>query len=85
MIISHSPKLPSGNCGATKDYFIILGIANELAMVERNGKGKQAHAATPSTAKNNSTNKNIFPLSCPRRQPSKPASKKQKNINTSTT
>jgi anti-repressor protein len=42
MIISRSPKLASGNRGATKEYFITLDMAKELAMVERNEKGKQA-------------------------------------------
>ncbi|MEP7731450.1 antA/AntB antirepressor family protein [Marinomonas primoryensis] len=42
MIISRSPKLASGNRGATKEYFVTLDMAKELAMVERNEKGKQA-------------------------------------------
>ncbi|WP_421851746.1 antA/AntB antirepressor family protein [Marinomonas sp.] len=40
--ISQSPKRGSGNRGATKEYFITLDMAKELAMVERNEKGKQA-------------------------------------------
>jgi phage anti-repressor protein len=42
MIISRPPKLASGNRGATKEYFVTLDMAKELAMVERNEKGKQA-------------------------------------------
>ncbi|MEL0623797.1 antA/AntB antirepressor family protein [Marinomonas arenicola] len=42
IIISRSPILASGNRGATKEYFITLDMAKELAMVERNEKGKQA-------------------------------------------
>ncbi|RNF70459.1 transcriptional regulator [Marinomonas rhizomae] len=41
-VISRSPKLASGNRGATKEYFVTLDMAKELAMVERNEKGKQA-------------------------------------------
>jgi anti-repressor protein len=41
-VISQSPKRGSGNRGATKDYFLTLDMAKELAMVERNEKGKQA-------------------------------------------
>jgi anti-repressor protein len=41
-VISQSPKRGSGNRGATKEYFITLDMAKELAMVERNDKGKQA-------------------------------------------
>lgn len=40
--ISQSPKRGSGNRGATKEYFVTLDMAKELAMVERNDKGKQA-------------------------------------------
>ncbi|NLU98947.1 transcriptional regulator [Marinomonas sp. UCMA 3892] len=41
-IISQSPKWGSGNRGATKEYFVTLDMAKELAMVELNDKGKQA-------------------------------------------
>jgi phage anti-repressor protein len=41
-IISRDPKWGNGNRGATKEYFITLDMAKELAMVERNDKGKQA-------------------------------------------
>jgi phage anti-repressor protein len=41
-VISQSPKRGSGNRGATKEYFTTLDMAKELAMVERNEKGKQA-------------------------------------------
>ena len=40
--ISRSPERGSGNRGAAKDYFITLDMAKELAMVERNEKGRQA-------------------------------------------
>ncbi|WP_100637296.1 antA/AntB antirepressor family protein [Marinomonas sp. ef1] len=40
--ISQSPKRGSGNRGATKEYFVTLDMAKELAMVELNDKGKQA-------------------------------------------
>lgn len=42
VVISRSPKRAYGNRGATKDYYISLDMAKELAMVERNEKGKQA-------------------------------------------
>ncbi|WP_052702166.1 antA/AntB antirepressor family protein [Marinomonas sp. S3726] len=42
VVISRSPKRGSGNRGATKDYFITLDMAKELAMVERNEKGREA-------------------------------------------
>jgi phage anti-repressor protein len=41
-VISQSPKRGSGNRGVTKEYFITLDMAKELAMVELNDKGKQA-------------------------------------------
>jgi phage anti-repressor protein len=41
-VISRLPNSASGNRGATKEYFITLDMAKELAMVERNEKGKQA-------------------------------------------
>lgn len=41
-VISRSPELASGNRGASKEYFITLDMAKELAMVERNEKGRQA-------------------------------------------
>jgi anti-repressor protein len=41
-VISRLPNSASGNRGATKEYFITLDMAKELAMVERNDKGKQA-------------------------------------------
>jgi anti-repressor protein len=41
-VISQSPKGGSGNRGVTKEYFITLDMAKELAMVELNDKGKQA-------------------------------------------
>ena len=41
-VISRDPKWGSGNRGATKEYFITIDMAKELAMVERNEKGKQA-------------------------------------------
>jgi anti-repressor protein len=41
-IISRDPKWGNGNRGATKEFFITLDMAKELAMVERNEKGKQA-------------------------------------------
>ena len=42
VVISRSPKRACGNRGATKDYYVSLDMAKELAMVERNEKGKQA-------------------------------------------
>jgi phage anti-repressor protein len=42
LINSQSPKRGSGNRGAVNDYFITLDMAKELAMVERNEKGRQA-------------------------------------------
>ena len=39
---SHSPDLASGNRGARVEYRITLEMAKELAMVERNDRGKQA-------------------------------------------
>jgi anti-repressor protein len=41
-IISRDPKWGNGNRRATKEYFVTLDMAKELAMVERNEKGKQA-------------------------------------------
>jgi anti-repressor protein len=41
-VISRLPNSASGNRGATKEYFITLDMAKELAMVELNDKGKQA-------------------------------------------
>jgi anti-repressor protein len=41
-IISRDPKWGNGNRGATKEFFLTLDMAKELAMVERNEKGKQA-------------------------------------------
>ncbi|WP_394179584.1 antA/AntB antirepressor family protein [Marinomonas posidonica] len=40
-VISRLPNSASGNRGATKEYFITLDMAKELAMVELNDKGKQ--------------------------------------------
>ncbi|WP_137169414.1 antA/AntB antirepressor family protein [Marinomonas sp. FW-1] len=41
-VVSRLPNSASGNRGATKEYFITLDMAKELAMVELNDKGKQA-------------------------------------------
>lgn len=40
--ISRTPKLACGNLGASSDYFLTLDMAKELAMVERNEKGREA-------------------------------------------
>tara|TARA_R110001592_G_C13052773_1_gene740303 strand:+ start:435 stop:1262 length:828 start_codon:yes stop_codon:yes gene_type:complete len=42
LIESRSPISGSGNRGCQKDYFLTLDMAKELAMVERNEKGRQA-------------------------------------------
>lgn len=82
-VISRLPNSASGNRGATKEYFVTLDMAKELAMVERNEKGKPA--ATSSSAKNNSTSKNTF-LQPPRTRPlSKQAFTIKKSTNSSTT
>ena len=39
---ARSPILASGNRGAATDYLVILDMAKELAMVERNDRGKEA-------------------------------------------
>ncbi len=42
LLFPSPPNGGGGNRGATKDYFLTLDMAKELAMVERNEKGKQA-------------------------------------------
>ena len=41
VIISRSPELASGNRGAATDYHVTIGMAKELAMVERTPKGRE--------------------------------------------
>ena len=42
VIESRSPKRASGNRGASTEHYLTLDMAKELAMVERNDKGREA-------------------------------------------
>lgn len=44
ILISRSPKRGSGNRGASIEHHITLDMAKELAMVERNEKGREARS-----------------------------------------